>query len=252
MLEMRGVCKALAGRPVLRGVDLTVPAGRTLVIVGGSGTGKSVTLQHFAGLLQPDRGEVLIDGQNIAGAGQRKLEAMRSRFGVLFQSGALINWMSVFDNVALPLYEKTDLGDAEIAERVRQKLAMVELEGAEYKMPAELSGGMRKRAGLARAIVRDPSIMLYDEPNSGLDPIMSRSIDRLILDLQSRLSGTAIVVTHDLTSAFTVGDEIALLDNGRIVESAPPDVFVRSRHPLVRRFVEAQFGSERKGEHHVR
>ena len=241
MIELRDVHKSLGGREVLRGVSLEVQRGETVVIVGPSGTGKSVTLQHMVGLLTPDRGEVLVEGLNVHAATGRALEKIRDRFGVLFQSGALINWMTVYDNVALPLYEKTNLGDAEIEQRVSEALALVGLEDAGPKMPAELAGGMRKRAGLARAIIHNPSIVLYDEPTSGLDPVMSRKIDALILDLRARLGVTSVVVTHDLRSAFTVGDRVAMLSGGRIVEIADPESFRRSNNPVIREFVDAQF-----------
>ena len=247
MLELRDVYKELGGRPVLNGVSLRVERGQTLVIVGPSGVGKSVTLQHLVGLLRPDRGQVLIDGEDFLAAKRPRKEEIRNKFGMLFQSGALINWMSVFSNVALPLYEKTRLGDAEIAAVVRAKLALVGLEGQEQKMPAALSGGMKKRAGLARAIVCDPVVILYDEPTSGLDPIMSRMIDRLIRDLQRQLGVTAVVVTHDLHSAFFVGDQIAMIHDGRIIETAGPKEFAASRNPVVRAFIEAQFGEPGKG-----
>jgi len=240
MLELRDINKALGGRPVLQGLTLTVERGQTLVILGASGAGKSVTLQHLAGLLRPDAGQVLVDGEDLAVARGSRREAVLDKMGMLFQSGALLNWMSVFDNVALPLYEKTRLGDAEIAAIVNRKLALVGLADAGRKKPAELSGGMRKRAGLARAIVRDPAIVLYDEPTSGLDPVMSRAIDGLIRDLQRQLKVTAVVVTHDLVSAFAVGDQVALLHEGRLVECAPPERFVASVHPVVRRFIDAQ------------
>jgi len=240
MIRLVDIHKSLGGRPVLRGVDLHVQRGETLVIVGASGTGKSVTLQHMVALLTPDRGQVLVEGERVDTVRGQALERIREKFGVLFQSGALINWMNVFDNVALPLYEKTDLDDAAVAEKVHSALALVGLEGVDEKMPAELSGGMRKRAGLARAIIRDPSIVLYDEPTSGLDPVMSRRIDRLIRSLQQRLQVTSVVVTHDLHSAFEVGDRIAMLAEGRIVEEGTPEEFRRSRDPLVREFLEAQ------------
>lgn len=244
MIELRNIVKELGGQPVLQGVDLEVRAGESLVIVGSSGTGKSVTLQHMIGLLRPDSGEVLIGGERLTGAGGRAMERIRMKFGVLFQSGALVNWMNVFDNVALPLYEKTTLGDAEIADKVKAALALVDLDGTDEKMPSELSGGMRKRAGLARAIIMEPSIVLYDEPTSGLDPIMSRRIDRLIRDVQHRFNATTVVVTHDLQSAFTVGDRIAMLSAGRIVEVSAPKDFQASNSPIVQEFIAAQFSRD--------
>lgn len=246
MIELRGIEKELGGKPVLRGLDLKVEAGRTMVIVGPSGTGKSVTLQHILGLLKPDCGEVLVDGEDIQRVRGKRLDALREKFGVLFQSGALINWMTVFDNVALPLMEKTDMSYAEIRAAVQEQLDMLELRDVEDKMPSELSGGMRKRVGLARAIIRHPSIVLYDEPTSGLDPVLSRSIDRLIRDLQRRLQVTSVVVTHDLVSAFAVGDDIAMLHEGRIVATGAPDEFFQSRHPFVQEFIAAQFGRENR------
>jgi phospholipid/cholesterol/gamma-HCH transport system ATP-binding protein len=242
MIELRDLHKELGGKPVLQGVDLTVSEGQTLVIVGFSGTGKSVTLQHIMGLMRPDRGDVLIDGVSVPNSRGRQLEQIRNRFGVLFQSGGLINWMTVGENIALPLLEKTDLGDDEIARAVRENLEVVELDGVERKMPSEISGGMRKRAALARAIIRRPAIVLYDEPTSGLDPVTSRKIDRLIRDLQHRLGVTSVVVTHDLRSAFDIGDQVALLHEGRIVELADPDGFRRSSEPLVQEFIRSQFG----------
>lgn len=244
MLELDDIYKELNGKEVLKGVSFRVPAGETLVIVGASGAGKSVMLQHIAGLMAPDSGTISIDGVDLCTAHGRQLEEVRNRFGMLFQSGALINWMSVRDNIALPLYEKTSLSDEEIRRIVAEKLDLVGLQGAEDKMPAEISGGMRKRAGLARAIVRDPALVLYDEPTSGLDPVMSRTIDRLILALQRDLGVTAVVVTHDLRSAFAVGNNVAMLHQGELVELSPPEQFRNSRCRVVREFVEAQFGED--------
>jgi len=241
MLELRKVNKTLGGRQVLCDFDLSIPAGETFVIVGSSGMGKSVTLQHLMGLMQPDSGDVIIQGQNLRHLSRRQMEAIHSMCGVLFQSGALINWMSIFDNIALPLREKTTLDDEQIATAVRDKLALVHLEGAEKKMPSEISGGMRKRAGLARALIRDPSVLLCDEPTSGLDPVLSRQIDQLLGQLRHRLHITAVVVTHDLISAFAIADRIGMLHEGRLIEIAPPQQFAESRDPLVRQFVQAQF-----------
>ena len=240
MLELRDVNKSLGGSPVLEHLSLRVERGRTLVILGASGAGKSVTLRHLAGLVRPDSGQVLVDGEDLAAARGPQREAVLDKLGMLFQSGALLNWMTVFDNVALPLYEKTRLGDAEIAAVVRHKLELVGLADAGHKKPSELSGGMRKRAGLARAIVRDPAIILYDEPTSGLDPVMSRTIDALIRSLQGHLKVTSVVVTHDLVSAFSVGDEVALLHEGHLIACAPPHEFAASTHPVVRQFIDAQ------------
>lgn len=243
MIELINVSRELGGRKVLQNVSLRVGEGETLVIVGSSGAGKSVTLKHITGLLTPDQGEVLIDGDSLHRAHGRAREIILEKLGVLFQSGALINWMNLYENIALPLFEKTELDENEITAIVREKLALVGLEGIEHSMPAELSGGMRKRAALARAIVREPAIILYDEPTSGLDPVLSRSIDELIIDLQRRLGVTAIVVTHDLISACSVGNRIAMLHEGRIIMDAPPAEFIAGDQPVVKKFVEAQFSS---------
>ena len=241
MIELRNICKELHGKQILDNVSLHVERGETLVIVGSSGAGKSVTLKHMIGLLKPDSGEVLVEGEAVHEAHGTELERIRHKFGVLFQSGALINWMNVFENVALPLFEKTNLSEARVKEIVSEKLALVGLAGAETKMPAELSAGMKKRAGLARAIVRDPAIILYDEPTSGLDPVLSRSIDRLINDLKREINATGVVVTHDLHSAFQVGDKVAMLHEGKIAQFGTPAEFVQSKHPFVQDFIKAQF-----------
>ena len=211
--------------------------------MGPSGTGKSVTLKHILGLLTPDEGQVLIDGEDLNALNNKRLEKVRERFGVLFQSGALINWLNIFDNMALPLREKTRLNVEEISALIQEKLLLVNLSDIDKKMPSELSGGMRKRVGLARAIIREPEIIIYDEPTSGLDPVLSRSIDRLIVNLQKRLKVTSVVVTHDLVSAFAIGDRIAMLHNGKVIELATPAEFKRSNNKIVQEFINAQFGS---------
>ncbi|MFO7820826.1 MAG: ABC transporter ATP-binding protein [Lentisphaeria bacterium] len=243
MIELRNISRSLGGKPVLNGLNLCVENGQTQVIVGASGTGKSVTLRHIIGLLTPDDGSVTIEGSEVGVAKGSELERIRNRFGVLFQSGALINWMNVFDNVALPLYEKTDWRRDRICDTVDEKLALVGMEHTQHKMPAELSGGMRKRVGLARAIVMEPDIILYDEPTSGLDPVLARSIDRLIRDLQAKMQVTSIVVTHDLHSAFYIGDRIAMLHEGRVVANCPPSEFAEHQSQTIREFVQAQFGN---------
>ncbi len=240
MLELRNIRKTLAGKTVLDQLSLQVERGRTLVIVGSSGAGKSVALQHMIGLMKPDSGEVLVDGRPLHSARGRALSELRRSFGMLFQGGALINWMNVFDNVALPLRERGGIGEEEIEERVRQALALVNLPEVESKMPPELSGGMLRRAGLARAIVTRPPIILYDEPTAGLDPVLSRSIDQLIHKLQHEMNVTSVVVTHDLISAFSVGDQVALLHQGRIVSLGTPRQFQADPEPLVQSFIEAQ------------
>ena len=241
MIRLIDIDKNLGGQQVLSNLNLTVESGEVFVIVGGSGTGKSVTLKHLVGLMSPDRGEVIIDGVDINLVTRRDRIETLKKFGMLFQSGALINWMTVFENIAFPLYEKTDLGDNEIRKLVREKLDMVKLSGCEDKRPSEISGGMKKRVALARAIILGPQIVLYDEPTSGLDPVMSRHIDKLIMDLQQNLGITSIVVTHDLHSAFTIADQIAMMHKGKIIEVNPPEIFCKSENEVVSEFIKAQF-----------
>lgn len=245
MIKLEHVTKNFGDRRVLDGVDLEVRDGETLVIVGPSGTGKSVTLKHMVRLLTPDEGRVLVDGEVISEAAGADLERIREKFGILFQGGALLEWLDVAENVALPLREKTSLNEEEIEARVREKLRLVGMEGDMEKYPAEISGGMRKRVGLARAIVRDPKIVLYDEPTSGLDPVSSRTIDKLIESLRQELGVTSVVVTHDLHSALSIGTRIAMLYNGRICELADPAGFIESECEEVRLFMDAQFITRR-------
>ena len=241
MIRFENVVKILGARRVLDGVNLHVQRGETLVIVGPSGTGKSVTLKHMVRLMTPDEGRVLVGDQVVSDAAGQKLSAIRDKFGVLFQGGALLEWLTVAENVALPLREKTTMDEDEIQKQVLEKLAMVGLEKDLEKFPSEISGGMRKRVGLARAIVMKPEIILYDEPTSGLDPVSSRMIDRLIEDLRKELGVTSVVVTHDLHSALSIGTRIAMLSDGKIVELADPEAFVKSQREEVQQFLEAQF-----------
>ncbi len=251
MIELCNIHKSFAGQHVLRGVDLVAPAGKVTVIIGPSGCGKSVLLRHIIGLLHPDRGSVIVDGQDLARLSTGALNDFRRRFGMLFQNAALFDSLSVFDNVAFPIVEAhrgKPLPD--LRRIVREKLALVDLVGQEQKMPDELSGGMRKRVGLARAIALEPSIILYDEPTTGLDPIMTDAIDNLILSMQQELSVTSVVISHDIEAALTVADQIAMLHDGRIIECAEPAVFRRSTNPVVRAFLDAggrrtEGGSER-------
>jgi phospholipid/cholesterol/gamma-HCH transport system ATP-binding protein len=245
MIRLEQVTKYLGGRRVLDGVTLEIRRGETLVIVGPSGTGKSVTLKHMVRLMTPDEGTVVVDGDIVSEAAGRALERIRDKFGVLFQGGALLEWLNVGENVALPLREKTRMPEDEIQALVVEKLKRVGLEKDLEKYPSEISGGMRKRVGLARAIVMNPRIILYDEPTSGLDPVSSRMIDRLINDLRKELGVTSVVVTHDLHSALSIGTRIALLSNGRILELAEPAGFVQSEVPEVREFLESQFITRR-------
>ncbi|MCD6303695.1 MAG: ABC transporter ATP-binding protein [Planctomycetes bacterium] len=218
MVRASGLVKRYAGRAVLDGVDIDVMPGETMVVMGGSGCGKSTLLRCLTGLVHPDAGRVELFGRDIAGLDDAQLDDARKRIGILFQSGALFNSMTVGENVALPLAEHTDLDAETIDIIVRIKLELVGLREAVDLMPAELSGGMKKRAGLARAIALDPEILFYDEPSAGLDPVTSAEIDQLIMDLSGKLGVTSVVVTHEMGSAFRIADRMAMLDRGRIVK----------------------------------
>jgi phospholipid/cholesterol/gamma-HCH transport system ATP-binding protein len=241
MITFENVTKRLGNRAVLDGVSFHIEKGETFVIVGPSGVGKSVTLKHMVRLMRPDSGRVLVGGECISEAKRADLERIRERFGYLFQGGALLAWLTVFENVALPLREKTTQSDEEIREKVLATLKLVEMEKDGDKNPSEISGGMRKRAGLARAIIRNPEIVLYDEPTSGLDPVTSRTIDALIENLRREIGVTSIVVTHDLHSALSIGTRIAMLHGGKIIELSTPDQFIQSTRPEVQDFLESQF-----------
>ncbi|HPG01320.1 MAG TPA: ATP-binding cassette domain-containing protein [Kiritimatiellia bacterium] len=241
MIRFEKVSKRFGRKVVLDGVDMEIKDGETFVIVGSSGAGKSVTLKHMVRLLTPDSGRVIIGDDVVSEARGSRLEAIRLRFGYLFQGSALLQWLPVGENVALPLREKTDMDDEAIGVQVVEKLKLVGLEDAVAKYPSDLSGGMRKRVGLARAIVTKPEIILYDEPTSGLDPVTSRSIDRLIDSMRRELGVTSIVVTHDLHSALAIGSRIAMLHEGRIVEISTPEEFIRSSNEVIQDFLEAQY-----------
>jgi len=241
MIRFDNVVKKFEGRAVLDGVSFEVAKGEILAIVGPSGTGKSVTLKHLVRLLTPTSGSVWLDDLEISAATGKQLEQVRERFGYLFQGGALLGWLTVAENVALPLRERTRLSDAEIEARVAKALDAVELLPAADRYPAEISGGMQKRAGLARAIVRQSDIILYDEPTSGLDPVTSVTINRLIRRLNRERGITSIVVTHDLQGALLFADRILMLKNGKVVALASPEEFVRSPLAEVREFLDAQF-----------
>lgn len=240
MIRFDQVHKQFGSHVVLRDVSFTVERGETVVIVGFSGAGKSVCLRHMVRLEGADSGLVEVDGQAIDLLNRREMRVLRSRFGVLFQGAALLQWMSLFDNVALPLRERTSLGEAEIAKRVEERLEWVGLLDAAERLPAEVSGGMQKRAGLARAMVMDPEILLYDEPTSGLDPVTSRSIDELMLRTNRERGATSVVVTHDLISALAVGSRILMLHEGQVVEYCTPEAFVKSEVKVVQDFLAAQ------------
>jgi len=238
-VEFHDVHKAYGTKQVLRGANLQVYRGEVLVILGGSGTGKSVTLRHMLGLEAPDEGRVIVEEEDVTDLPEEELYRIRKKFGMLFQSGALFDSMTVFENVAFPLREHTDMSDEEIARNVREKLELVNLPNTENLMPVDLSGGMRKRVGLARSIVLDPKVILYDEPTTGLDPITSQTINELIIDLQAKLNVTSVVVTHDIHSAFSVGDRIAFLHQGVFEWVGPMDAARDSDHPRLREFLKA-------------
>jgi phospholipid/cholesterol/gamma-HCH transport system ATP-binding protein len=242
MIEVRELFKTLGTQSVLKGVNLRITSGKTHVILGRSGCGKSVLLKHLVGLLQPDSGQVLVDGEDIAKLEERSLGAIRKKIGILFQSGALFDSMSVGENIAFPLRE-AGIRDPEILrEKIAEALEMVDLAGEENKMPENLSGGMRKRVGLARTIVSRPACILYDEPTTGLDPIASDSINHLIRRLQRRLEATSVVVTHDMKTAFHTADEIAFLHEGKIYFQGNPQTFRTSPDPILRDFIEGISG----------
>jgi phospholipid/cholesterol/gamma-HCH transport system ATP-binding protein len=241
MIRFEKVHKKLGGRVVLDGVDFEIRNNETFVIIGTSGAGKSVTLKHMVRLLTPDSGRVWVGDDIVSEASGTELERIRNRFGFLFQSAALLQWLNVGDNVGLPLREKSSTAEEEIDRIVVEKLKLVDLEDILDRFPSDLSGGMRKRVGLARAIVMEPEIILYDEPTSGLDPVTSRTIDNLIDSLRKELGVTSVVVTHDLHSALAIGSRIAMLHEGRIVEVSTPTEFVKSRNEVVKSFLEAQY-----------
>jgi phospholipid/cholesterol/gamma-HCH transport system ATP-binding protein len=237
MILVEQLCKGFNGTPVLTGVDLEIRDRETLVIIGRSGGGKSVLLKHLCALLRPDRGRVVVDGTDLGPLSERQLAPLRRQFGFLFQGAALFDSLSLFDNVAFPLREEARLSAAEIADRVTEALTVVGLADASQKKPAELSGGMRKRAGLARAVVNHPHYLLYDEPTTGLDPIRADRINNLILQLRDRYQATGVAVTHDMTSAYKIGDRIALLHEGRIHTVGTPQEIQASTDPLVQQFI---------------
>src|SRR5882672_2848408 len=237
MIEVRQLYRSFGTKPILEDVSFLIEKGESVAIIGRSGGGKSVLLKHLIGLLTPDRGEVLIAGENIVGLTERELLRVRRRFGMVFQGAALFDSMTVEENVAFPLRREQALTPGEIASRVSEALAMVDLSGTETKRPSELSGGMRKRVGLARAIVYRPEIVLYDEPTTGLDPIVADSIDRLILRVNQRLKVTSVVVTHDMRNARRVGQRIMMLHERKIYVTGTPDEIFNSADPVVHRFV---------------
>lgn len=236
VIRFSEVYKSFGEKQILSGFSMELEKGRTLAIMGPSGVGKSVTLKHAIGILTPDAGSVEVFGQEISQTTSKELAEMRKRMGYVFQEGALINWLSVGDNVALPLRENTDLEEDEIRERVQRRLELVHIPDAWELMPSEISGGMKKRVGIARALITDPELILYDEPNAGLDPEIARSINALIRELQESLGVSSLVVEHRIDCIRTVADEVLFLDGGQAVVQAKPEEFFNSSHPRLARF----------------
>jgi phospholipid/cholesterol/gamma-HCH transport system ATP-binding protein len=238
MIEVRNLEKSFGSHKILNGVNMRIEKGESVVIIGRSGGGKSVLLKHLIGLLQPDSGQVLIEGEDIGPMNERQLLRVRRKFGMLFQGAALFDSMSVAENVAFAFRRDRTMAEEEITRKVAEVLEMVDLPGTEDKNPSELSGGMRKRVGLARAIIYQPQIVLYDEPTTGLDPIVSDSIDHLIMRVRDRLDVTTVVVTHDMRSARRVGQRILYLYQQKIYAVGTPDEIFQSKDPIVRRFID--------------
>jgi len=239
MIRVVDLQKSFGGQQVLKGINLELETGKITTIIGGSGSGKTVLLKHLNALLRPDRGSVWVDGTDIVKLGERALNEIRRKFGVLFQGAALLDSMTLYENVAFPLREKTRLKEPEIEKKVESSLAQVDLSGMGYKYPAEVSGGMKKRAGLARALVTEPEIILFDEPTTGLDPLLGKSIHQLIRKLHNEFKFTGVIVSHDIPEVFKISDRIAMLANGVIVEAGTTEEFMASQDPLVRQFLQA-------------
>jgi phospholipid/cholesterol/gamma-HCH transport system ATP-binding protein len=237
MIRLVDLYKAFGTKQVLAGADLEIDKGESMVIIGGSGSGKSVMIKHIMGLLHPDSGDVLVDDVNIARLSQRELYVVRKRFGMLFQMAALFDSLRVWENVGFVLLRERKLPEKQIREIATEKLRLVGLVNAEDLMPAELSGGMRKRVGLARAICHEPEIILYDEPTTGLDPIMADAINDLIVETNKKLKVTSVTITHDMQSAYKIADKIAMLYQGKIIEIGTPDEIKNTSNPIVRQFV---------------
>lgn len=238
MIELKGLKKTFGKLSVFKGLDLTIPKGQITVIIGRSGEGKSVLLKHMIGLVAPDEGEIIIDGQSILSLDEYKMNAVRKKFGMLFQNGALFDSMTIFENVAFPLKEHSDLTPKQRHERVKDLLNIVGLRPTVINnYPAELSGGMRKRVALARAIALEPQILLYDEPTTGLDPIMTDVVDHLILSTQKKLGITSVVISHDMQAVFEVADKIAMLHEGKVLMEGSVEEFQKSDHAFIKSFL---------------
>jgi phospholipid/cholesterol/gamma-HCH transport system ATP-binding protein len=236
-ISIQDIRKSFGPKQVLDGVRLDVAEGESLVVIGGSGTGKSVLLKHIIGLLRPDSGSIVVDGLAVETLGNREITEFRRKFGMSFQEGALFDSMTVWQNVAFPLQRLTRMSRREIDGRVKECLALVRLDGVEEKLPSQLSGGMRRRVGFARAIAHKPEILLLDEPTTGLDPVTTALIDEVIIDLNDRLKSTSVTITHDMESAFRIGDRIAMMHKGKIIASAPPAEFRGLEDPRVQQFI---------------
>ncbi len=237
MIEIEKVRRSFDGNEVLKGVSLSIAKGEILCLIGGSGSGKSVLLKHVAGLMKPDSGRVLINGENVATANSSRLRALRSRLGFLFQGGALFDSLTILENVAFPLKEKTRLSDELVQNRAMKELDSVGLSGSEHKYPSQLSGGMIKRAALARALVMDPEIMLFDEPTTGLDPVTGKSILTLIDSCHERFSFTGIIVTHEIPNVFSIVNRVAMLYEGTVLGVGSPEEFMSLENPVIQAFV---------------
>ncbi|MBI4642124.1 MAG: ABC transporter ATP-binding protein [Candidatus Tectomicrobia bacterium] len=240
MIEIVDLYKSFNGQEVLRGVNLKVEEGQTLALIGGSGKGKSVLLKHIIGLMKPDRGKIFIDNQDISNLRGRSLKRLKERFGIVFQGGALFDSLTVFENVAFPLREKTRMSASLIRETVFKELARVGLSGAEHKYPAEISGGMKKRVALARCLVMNPEIVLFDEPTTGLDPLMGNAIHQLIGTCQKSLNFTAIIVTHEIPAIFPLVDRVAMLYDGKIIAVGTPEEIQTSKDPVIHQFIHGE------------
>lgn len=240
MISLKNIQKSFKKQQVLQGVNLEIPKGKITVIIGRSGEGKSVLLKHIIGLVPPDRGNIVVDGCNLNTLDDYSLKDFRKKFGVLFQNAALFDSMNVFDNVAFPLVEHSTMTASQIRVRVHEVLELVGLKDVDEKTPSQLSGGMRKRVGLARAIVLVPQILLYDEPTTGLDPIMTDSIDNLILSTQKKLNITSVVISHDIEATFKIADKVAMLHEGKILLEGDEKTFRQSQIPFVKRFLEGK------------
>jgi phospholipid/cholesterol/gamma-HCH transport system ATP-binding protein len=240
VIEIKNLRKSFNGKPVLQGVDLDIPTGETQIIIGRSGCGKSVLLKHIIGLIKPDGGQIFVDEEEVTSLRSRELYRLRRKFGMLFQGAALFDSMTVEENIALGVREHRMFDEAEVHRRVVEKLELVGLPDIQHMKPAELSGGMKKRVGLARALMMEPEFVLYDEPTTGLDPITADAINDLIIDCTQKLGVTSIVVTHDMVSAYKVGHRISMLHDGQVIFTGAPDEVRNTDHPIVRQFIEGR------------